>query len=67
MQNLATAGEVRGAVRAFLDENFDRDISLRTWLERLADSGWAAPQWPALRSLCASCRVCRVASRCACS
>jgi len=36
---------VRDAVRAFLDENFDRDISLRTWLERLVDSGWSSPQW----------------------
>jgi alkylation response protein AidB-like acyl-CoA dehydrogenase len=43
---LTTAEAVRSAVRAFLDENFDRDISLRTWLERLVDSGWASPQWP---------------------
>src|SRR6185312_13636440 len=45
-EQLTTAEAVRSAVRAFLDENFDRDISLRTWLERLVDSGWASPQWP---------------------
>jgi len=47
-ESAPTTGEaVRSQVRAFLDENFDRDISLRTWLERVADSGWASPQWPA--------------------
>src|SRR4051794_31209507 len=44
--DLTTPDAVRSAVRAFLDENFDRDIPLRTWLERLADSGWGTPQWP---------------------
>ncbi len=44
---LIIAESVRAQARAFLDENFDPHISLRTWLERLADSGWASPQWPA--------------------
>src|SRR3954453_21432379 len=44
--DLTTPDAVRTAVRAFLDESFDRDIPLRTWLERLADSGWGTPQWP---------------------
>jgi alkylation response protein AidB-like acyl-CoA dehydrogenase len=44
--DLTTPEAVRNAVRAFLDESFDRDLPLRTWLERLADSGWATPQWP---------------------
>jgi alkylation response protein AidB-like acyl-CoA dehydrogenase len=44
---LTTAESVRSAVRAFIDEQFDRDISLRTWLERLADSGWGVPTLPA--------------------
>jgi len=44
---LTTAEAVRGQVRAFLDENFDLGIPLRTWLKRLADSGWASPLWPA--------------------
>jgi alkylation response protein AidB-like acyl-CoA dehydrogenase len=43
---LSGSEAVRSAVRAFLDESFDRDIPLRTWLERLADSGWGTPQWP---------------------
>ena len=43
---LTTTEQVRTAVRAFLDESFDRDISLRSWLDRLVDSGWASPQWP---------------------
>src|SRR5438876_9788620 len=43
---LTTADAVRTAVRAFLEENLDRDISLRAWLDRLVDSGWASPQWP---------------------
>jgi len=44
---LTSPDAVRGAVRAFIDESFDRDISLRGWLGRLADAGWASPQWPA--------------------
>src|SRR3954453_24269636 len=44
--NLTTPDAVRSTVRGFLDEIFDRDIPLRTWLERLADSGWGTPQWP---------------------
>jgi alkylation response protein AidB-like acyl-CoA dehydrogenase len=43
----ATPDAVRREVRGWIEENFDRDISLRDWLERLADSGWAAPTWPA--------------------
>ena len=43
---LTTPDAVRSAVRAFLDESFDRDLSLRVWLERLTDSGWGSPQWP---------------------
>ncbi len=44
---LQTPDQVRQAVQAFLDESWDPSISLRSWLERLADSGWAVPQWPA--------------------
>jgi alkylation response protein AidB-like acyl-CoA dehydrogenase len=43
---LTTPDAVRTAVRVFLDEQFDREISLRAWLNRLADAGWASPQWP---------------------
>ncbi|HZW72823.1 MAG TPA: acyl-CoA dehydrogenase family protein, partial [Caldimonas sp.] len=37
---------VRREVREWIDGNFDRNISLRAWLERLADSGWGKPTWP---------------------
>ena len=44
--DLTTPDAVRTAVRAFLDEHLDPDISLRSWLDRLVDAGWATPQWP---------------------
>src|SRR5262245_51726607 len=37
---------VRRAVRDWIEQNFAPDLSLRGWLERLADSGWAKPTWP---------------------
>jgi alkylation response protein AidB-like acyl-CoA dehydrogenase len=37
---------VRREVRAWIDRHFDRTLSLRAWLELLADSGWAKPTWP---------------------
>ncbi len=43
----ATASSVRREARDWIEENFDPQLSLRAWLERLADSGWAAPGWPA--------------------
>ncbi|MGH3172608.1 MAG: acyl-CoA dehydrogenase family protein, partial [Streptosporangiaceae bacterium] len=38
---------LREHVRAWIDAHFDPGMSLRSWLELLADSGWAAPAWPA--------------------
>jgi alkylation response protein AidB-like acyl-CoA dehydrogenase len=43
----ATASSVRREARDWIEENFDAQLSVRAWLERLADSGWAAPVWPA--------------------
>ena len=43
----ATASSVRREARDWIEENFDPQLSLRAWLERLADSGWARPGWPA--------------------
>jgi alkylation response protein AidB-like acyl-CoA dehydrogenase len=43
----ATASSVRREARDWIEENFDPQVSLRDWLERLADSGWARPGWPA--------------------
>jgi alkylation response protein AidB-like acyl-CoA dehydrogenase len=37
---------VRAEAKAWIEENWDPQISVREWLERLADSGWASPTWP---------------------
>jgi alkylation response protein AidB-like acyl-CoA dehydrogenase len=41
-----TADEVRREVRAWLEANWDPDLSLVEWRNRLADSGWGCPTWP---------------------
>jgi alkylation response protein AidB-like acyl-CoA dehydrogenase len=33
-------------VQAWLADNWDPSLSLRTWRTRLADSGWGCPTWP---------------------
>ena len=33
-------------VKVWLGENWDPDITVREWWERLGMSGWAAPAWP---------------------
>lgn len=38
--------EVRAEVRAWLKANWDPDMSLLAWRNKLADSGWGMPQWP---------------------
>jgi alkylation response protein AidB-like acyl-CoA dehydrogenase len=42
-----TASSVRREAREWIEQNFDPQMRLRAWLERLADSGWAQPAWPA--------------------
>jgi alkylation response protein AidB-like acyl-CoA dehydrogenase len=37
---------VRAAVRAFLADAWDPDLTVAQWWERLGESGWAAPTWP---------------------
>jgi alkylation response protein AidB-like acyl-CoA dehydrogenase len=37
---------VRDAVRSFIADNFDEQLLLHDWIERLVDSGWAVPTWP---------------------
>src|SRR5262245_13134651 len=46
-ETLTDAAAVRRAVRAWIEQHFDPTLSLRAWLERLADAGWAKPTWPA--------------------
>lgn len=41
-----TEESVRAELRAWLDENWDLDLGLFEWRDRLAVSGWGAPQWP---------------------
>jgi alkylation response protein AidB-like acyl-CoA dehydrogenase len=40
------ADEVASEVRAWLASNWDPELTLAEWWERLADSGWAVPTWP---------------------
>ena len=39
------AEQARAAAKAWIDENWDPEISIKEWLGRLADSGWAKPTW----------------------
>jgi hypothetical protein len=39
-------GGVRAEVRAWLADNWDPDLTVGEWWERLAGSGWAVPMWP---------------------
>ena len=41
-----TEASVRAEVRAWLDTNWDPDLRLLEWRNRLVDSGWGMPQWP---------------------
>ena len=41
-----TADAVRAEVRAWLQENWDPNLGLVEWRNKLANSGWGAPHWP---------------------
>jgi len=41
-----TSQDVRSEIRAWLAENWDPDLTVGEWWERLADGGWAVPTWP---------------------
>src|SRR5688500_12453480 len=43
---MTTADETRTEVAAWLEANWDPDLSLVEWRGRLADSGWGCPTWP---------------------
>ena len=38
--------EVRAEVRTWLAANWDAEMSLVAWRNKLVDSGWGMPQWP---------------------
>jgi len=41
-----TADTVREEVRAWLEANWNSDLGLVEWRNKLADSGWGVPGWP---------------------
>jgi alkylation response protein AidB-like acyl-CoA dehydrogenase len=41
-----TESTVRAEVRAWLDTNWNPELGLVEWRNKLADSGWGAPHWP---------------------
>jgi alkylation response protein AidB-like acyl-CoA dehydrogenase len=42
----ATQDSVASEAKAWLVANWDSDLSLLEWRDRLVDSGWAVPSWP---------------------
>jgi alkylation response protein AidB-like acyl-CoA dehydrogenase len=42
----ATEASVRADVRAWLEANWDPELGLVEWRNRLIDSGWGVPSWP---------------------
>jgi alkylation response protein AidB-like acyl-CoA dehydrogenase len=43
---MASTDDVRTEVRSWLDDNWDPDLTVADWWQRLADSGWGHPTWP---------------------
>jgi len=41
-----TAEAVRAEIRAWLRQNWDPNLGLVEWRNKLVDSGWGAPHWP---------------------
>ena len=41
-----TEENVRAEVRAWLEANWDSNLGLVEWRNKLADSGWGVPHWP---------------------
>ena len=42
----STSDGVLEAVRSWLEENWDPDLTVGEWWDRLGNSGWAVPTWP---------------------
>jgi alkylation response protein AidB-like acyl-CoA dehydrogenase len=43
---MAEIDDVRTEVRAWLADNWDPDLQVGEWWQRLADAGWSMPTWP---------------------
>ena len=41
-----TTGDVTDEVNAWLGENWDPELTVEEWWDRLGRSGWATPTWP---------------------
>ena len=41
-----TTGDVVDELMSFLEDNWDPDLTVAAWWDRLGTSGWAAPSWP---------------------
>src|SRR5215210_3875907 len=46
MTDTAQRTDVVAEVTAWLEENWDPDLTVAEWWERLGTSGWAVPTWP---------------------
>ena len=44
---MSSTEAIREEIRAFIAENWSREITVREWWRRLADAGLSAPSWPA--------------------
>jgi len=44
--NPSAADDISAEVRAWVEANWDPSLNLRSWRERLVESGWAVPSWP---------------------
>ena len=38
--------KIQRELRTWLEDNWDPDVSLIEWRNKLADSGWGVPDWP---------------------
>jgi alkylation response protein AidB-like acyl-CoA dehydrogenase len=41
-----TDQELRAELRSWLDDNWDPDLTVGEWWDRLGTAGWSAPTWP---------------------
>ena len=46
MMSKVNEADVRAEVRTWLAANWDPEMSLVAWRNKLVDSGWGMPQWP---------------------
>ena len=44
---MSSTEAIREEIRAFIAENWSREITVREWWRRLAEAGLSAPSWPA--------------------